>query len=427
MLIRPVSLLAGLLLVVPAVLSPRIVVAFDDVAGVEAPAVDGARPDGEAAAAELRKLVRQLGADDFAQRKFAADRLVGLGAAAVPEVAAGVESTELETQSQCIAILKRMVEGDDPAVKGAAEEALRKLMASETASVAQLAKGALEKAQPLPQPNQAIFVRAVMQPLPFDANGKREVEVKENDRKIHISEEKEGKIVVTITKSVDGKDVVEEIKADDRRDLAKKNPEAYGLYVRHLVAGRKMVQMPIQVANGQIGGNVQIQVQMQARNVNGQRQVDINENGKKIHIEDQNGKNIQIEVTENVNGKEVVTKYAAEDLETLKKNHPEGAKVYEKYGQGNAGVQIQLGNLPAGFPVRGPRGIPIVPGGRPGVVPAQPINEQLKGALEELSVTRKALADLKGKDPVDPAKIEEVEEQLKSLEKNLFKIQAALE
>lgn len=385
--------------------------------GVTAASVDGG-------SAEARRLVRQLGAEEFAQRQSAADRLVEIGSAAIAEVVAGAEGDELERRSQSVAVLKRMLEAGDEATRNAAEVSLRKLAKSEVAGVAELAKGAIEKAQAIPQPNQGIvMIRAVAQPLPFDANGKREVTVNENDRKIHIAEEKEGKIVITITKSVDGKEVVEEIAADDRRELAKKNPEAYALYIRHLVAARNAQQLLLPPQ----AGNVRIQVQMQARNINGQKQIDINENGKKIHIEDQGGKEIKIEVIENINGKEVVTKYEAKDLEDLKKNHPEGAKLYEKYANENGGIQaiqvIGANIAPGGFG-------PIAP--RKGqqarkIVNPEPLNEQLNAALEALSETRKELDSMKGEEKVDVEKVNELQEKLKSIEKHLFAIQKDLE
>jgi len=96
-------------------------------------------------------------------------------------------------------------------------------------------------------------------------------------------------------------------------------------------------------------GNVQLapgagQVfRIQTRNINGNKEVEVDDNGKKIRIQESPGKGIQISVTETVDGKEKVSKYEAKDVDDLKAKHPEGHALYEKYGKdANAGMQMQV-------------------------------------------------------------------------------------
>ena len=74
---------------------------------------------------------------------------------------------------------------------------------------------------------------------------------------------------------------------------------------------------------------------VQLGNVNGEKTLNITENGTKIHITDSPKNGIKIKVTEQVNGKDKVTEYAGKDKEDLKKKHPEGFKIYEKHMKAN--------------------------------------------------------------------------------------------
>ena len=81
------------------------------------------------------------------------------------------------------------------------------------------------------------------------------------------------------------------------------------------------------------------------RNVNGAKEVDVDETDRKIKIHEEPQKVIRIEVTTKKNGKDVTEKYEAKDAEELKKRHPEGHKIYELYGKtqgGLGGIQIQI-------------------------------------------------------------------------------------
>lgn len=178
------------------------------------------------------------------------------------------------------------------------------------------------------------------------------------------------------------------------------------------------------------GGNLQIPAggiqvfRIQANAANGNRSTDINENGKRTHIEEnQNG--IEVKVTEKVEGKDKTETYKAKDADELKKKFPEAHKLYEKYmnggGLGNIQIQaqaipIQIGALPPGF-------APIAPAPRNTDGPKQaardidaaqkriaeaadnlrknagaaPNAEEVRKAIDQLDEARKELEAARGK------------------------------
>lgn len=117
-----------------------------------------------------------------------------------------------------------------------------------------------------------------------------------------------------------------------------------------------------------VAGRVQFQRAFQAvrvGNVNGVKTVDATENDTKIHIEDNPAKGILIKVTAKVAGKDKVTEYTAKNKDELKKKHPEGFKLYEKYlagGAANARGMLQLRVNGQQFPAPGL--VPAAPGQR---------------------------------------------------------------
>lgn len=108
----------------------------------------------------------------------------------------------------------------------------------------------------------------------------------------------------------------------------------------------------------QIMPQIQIQVQAagggQARQFrvnNGIKEIEATENGCKTKITEDPNQGIKIEVAETKDGKETKRTYAAKTAEDLKKNHPEGYQLYEKYAKQPGGFPLQLqiaGGLPLG-------------------------------------------------------------------------------
>jgi hypothetical protein len=98
------------------------------------------------------------------------------------------------------------------------------------------------------------------------------------------------------------------------------------------------LNLPAPKVHIEVQGVVQNQT-MQISIVNGQRQITVKRNDEQIEIHDTEGKKIRVKHTRKVNGKEVTDIYEAEDLPTLEKKHPEGAKLYKELGKQN---QIQI-------------------------------------------------------------------------------------
>jgi hypothetical protein len=134
-------------------------------------------------------------------------------------------------------------------------------------------------------------------------------------------------------------------------------------------------RLPIQPGGRIQFGNAQVQIQVQAvggaggakkisiKNVNGVKEIDAEEGGRKVHIVD-DPQGIKMEVTEkNKEGKEETKKYEAKDANELKKKHPEAHKLYEKYATNNGGIQIQAGpgQLQGARIQIGPNGIQLQP------------------------------------------------------------------
>jgi hypothetical protein len=151
---------------------------------------------------------------------------------------------------------------------------------------------------------------------------------------------------------------------------------------------------------------------------NGTRNIQVTEGEKKIEIaDDGKGANIKIKVTEKVEGKDKTTEYEAKDVDELKKKHPEGAKLFEKYAKGNAAIQIQA--------------IPIQPGQLPArirprfavPVPVPVEDESKKKAVEEIELAQKqleqALEELKKLDPNNEDQLKNIQEQIEAATKKL--------
>ncbi|HEX5104702.1 MAG TPA: hypothetical protein VFV87_12865 [Pirellulaceae bacterium] len=151
-------------------------------------------------------------------------------------------------------------------------------------------------------------------------------------------------------------------------------------------------QEPDAAFNGPFGAvpifrGANIQVQMAARNafnrrvsirdVNGQREIEVNENGKKTKITKNANGQIEAEITEQQNGKEVTRKVEAKDLDELKKKDADAAKIFEQYGQNARGnIQIQAGFAPA-LPA-----LPAIP--RIAGPPAAPNADAIKRMIESV-------------------------------------------
>jgi hypothetical protein len=196
------------------------------------------------------------------------------------------------------------------------------------------------------------------------------------------------------------------------------------------------VQIRVQLAPG---GGIQIAraAGLNGRNVsirqttrNGNRETDVEIDGKKIRITDSKGQNIVVKVSEKVGGKAKNSEYKAKDLAELKKKHPEAAKLYEQYatGQNNIGAGIFQGRIKiigGAVPVL-PLPIRAIP--FPGGNPAQRIaaQKQIAVAQQRLNQAATKLKELAAKGNTKPddlkklgTEIESAIQQLKAAQKQL--------
>lgn len=118
--------------------------------------------------------------------------------------------------------------------------------------------------------------------------------------------------------------------------------------------GRQGIQI---IAGNQIrigaGGNIQVRMVQN----NNRRVIDVTENGKQIHIEDDE-RGIDVTLTEKIGERQKVTAFGRKkDLAELKQTEPEAARLYEKYGRNGRNVVVPNGNIQIQIQAQG--GLPI--------------------------------------------------------------------
>ncbi len=171
-------------------------------------------------------------------------------------------------------------------------------------------------------------------------NGKRQIKVQNGDEKVEINDQDGKDILLKHTRPVDGKSKTDEYKAADLDDLKKKHPEAARLYEKHsganLGIGGGGIQIQMRAA-GAGGVPLQLQPRFQVEPVPapsnrpaGPRTIRAEQDGRKIEITDENGEKIRVKMTKTIDGKEVSQEFSADDLKSLKAEHPEAAKLYEQ-------------------------------------------------------------------------------------------------
>ena len=166
------------------------------------------------------------------------------------------------------------------------------------------------------------------------------------------------------------------------------------------------------------GGGVQIQV----KNVNGQKTIDATENGRNIHIEESPQGQITMRVTETVNGKKKVSTYKAANAAALKKKSPQAYKLYQKYAAAAGGV-AGGGGFGRGFGAI--RGIRINRFRRP--VPNRAVLRQIQQAQQEIQSATRALRKLatSGK-TIAPDAVRKLANRIAAAEKKLQTARKAL-
>lgn len=80
-------------------------------------------------ASEVAELIRQLDDDDFGRREGASQRLVELGAAAVPALVDAAQQQSVEVSTRSLAILKKLLTADNDTARAKARQALKEIAA----------------------------------------------------------------------------------------------------------------------------------------------------------------------------------------------------------------------------------------------------------------------------------------------------------
>jgi hypothetical protein len=186
-------------------------------------------------------------------------------------------------------------------------------------------------------------------------------------------------------------------------------------------------QIQIQIAGG-AGGNFKRSV----KDVNGVKEIEAEENGKKVKIVDDPAKGIKLEMTETKDGKETTQKYEAKDAAELKTKHPEAHKLYEEYTKQPAGIQIRGFAVPGAIPPGAIPAIPVLPGAPGGVkIPRIKIlrpdeleaaKSSADGALKEIDSALKTLKDAKA----GSEELKKAQEQLEAAKKQVEELKAKL-
>ncbi len=152
--------------------------------------------------------------------------------------------------------------------------------------------------------------------------------------------------------------------------------------------------------------------------MNGQRQIHVKNQDRKIDIQDKDGKEIEMKVTETAGGKE--TTYTAKDLDELKTKHVDVAPLYEKYTQARKGLPM-AGGLP-GIQVQIQQNGLNIPVAGGNVTEA---NKQIENSLGRLAKVKTALEAL-DKETFDKEQVKGLLDELEAVKKDLFAAQAQL-
>lgn len=300
----------------------------------------------DAPSEEAQALVEQIVGDDTTVHRAAADKLVNLGDAAIAPLAEAADVEDEAVMTRCFDVLGRLLASDDPKVAQAAEKAVTELSESEIRKVGVRARTTL-RLNVLRQRLQQQAQNAPGAPVRIARMTRTE-----NGKTTELERAADGSFTGKITETVNGEKQVTEIKAANDKELGEKFPEAAEAFKKEQQRPRPVPlggfpgnQAQIQV-NGQLfGGAGGLNQTMEVSVVNGKRHIKVQSGDEKVEIDDQNGKDILLKHTRPVDGKEKTDEYKADDLDDLKKKHPEAARLYEKHGGTNlvgGGIQIQV-------------------------------------------------------------------------------------
>ena len=196
--------------------------------------------------ADIARWIKQLDSGQFSDRTKASQDLEAAGKRAIPALGEAALGDSREASLRAIDILRKLFQESDAATKEAARQALKKVADSDRPSAARRAKEVLEPKPKAPQPApnaMPIFGGQIQIQVHAGGNGKtkkvrvqngkKEIEVSENNRKIKITEDPAQGIEIEVTETKDGKDTTKKYSAKTEAELKKNHPEAHKLYEEH--------------------------------------------------------------------------------------------------------------------------------------------------------------------------------------------------
>jgi hypothetical protein len=314
------------------------------------------------------------------------EKLLKIGQPAVAPLAKAAEVDDAAVVTRCFDVLGRLLVSEDKETAKAAQESLEKLSKSEIDIVGRRARTTLRIKEVLRQ-REGLLQGA--------AQGRAaNLTTVENGRKIQLRRAADGSFSGTMKETVDGKEQETPIAAPSEKELEEKFPDAHKAYQKHQKGAANVVGGGIRI-NGQLIGGPGVQ-SLKFNMIKDKRHIEAVAGDEKVEITDTKGKDIELKHTRQVDGKSKTDEFKADDLDDLKKKHPDAAKLYEKYAAGpnlgfGGGIQMQIGGIGAPRPVQLPR---PVPGFRPELNPtpnqtdgARTIRAELDGRKIEVTET----------------------------------------
>lgn len=192
---------------------------------------------------EIARLIEQLDKPEFAARQEASRRLSELGGEALPHLEQVAAKGSREASGRALDVLKQKFQEPGES-QHSARAALERLAQGKSASAAQRARNILRPPRAatiypvfgglmpnglFPRGNN-IVTRTV---ITHESNGRREVEIKEDDVSIKMQTLPGGRIDVEITERQNGRDVKRTISAKNLDELRQKDADAAKTYEQH--------------------------------------------------------------------------------------------------------------------------------------------------------------------------------------------------
>ncbi len=204
-----------------------------------AAASDGSSASSASRHEQISELIQQLEHAEFSERQAATQKLAEAGAGALPQLEIAAAGDSREASRRALEIVKQHFQKGDAAIRNDARESLSRLAKNENSAIAQRAHDVIypPRSSMLPPGFQLPKARGGGAPPQFtrtvtshESNGRREVEVRENDRKTKIQTLPGGQIQFEFTEQVNGRDVTRKIDAKDFGELKQKDAEAAQVY-----------------------------------------------------------------------------------------------------------------------------------------------------------------------------------------------------